>query len=239
MKSNRHLYSSGLGKIAWFIRRFGMKEVFCKPLRTVMAPYILRRIEEEEFKFGDTVLRYVYHKYNCTWINERCVEIPIARHLLGRYEPGEVLEVGNVLAHYFSVSHAVVDKYEKGPGVINRDILDFKPATKYRLIISISTFEHIGYDDSLAEASETKIPRALAACKALLAPGGKLVITVPLGYNGELDRMISNNTLGTKQQWYLRRTGKRRWTSSDWPAVADCRYGTPHPYANAIMIGEF
>jgi len=216
-----------------------MKEVFCKPLRTVMAPYILRGIAEEEFKFGDTVLRYVYHKYNCTWINERCVEIPIARHFLERYEPGEVLEVGNVLAHYFTVSHDVVDKFEKGRGVINRDILEFKPAVSYRLIISISTFEHIGYDDSPAQRSETKIAQAMAACKALLAPGGKLVITVPIGYNADLDRMLLNNMLGAKQQWYMRRTAKRRWTTCDWPAAADCRYGTPHPYANAIMIGEF
>jgi hypothetical protein len=239
VKSEKHLYSGGLGKTAWFIRRFGIKEVFYKPLRTVMAPWILRRIGEEEFRFAGTTLRYTFHQYNCTWINERCVEIPIARHFLERYDPKEVLEVGNVLAHYTATSHEVVDKYEQGKGVINRDILEFKPDTKYRLIISISTFEHIGYDDSPTEGSGTKIPQALAACKDLLAPDGKLVITVPIGYNSELDRMISNKSLGATQQYYMRRTGKRRWTTCDWPAVAACRYGTPHPYANAIMIAEF
>jgi hypothetical protein len=66
-----------------------------------------------------------------------------------------------------------------------------------------------------------------------------LVITVPIGYNSELDQMIVNKKLGATQQWYMRRTGKRYWTSCDWPAAAACRYGSPYPYANAILIAEF
>ena len=239
VKPNRHLYNSGLGKVAWFIRRFGFKELFRKPWRMMLSSRILKSLPDGEFCFDDTTLRYFYHRYNCTWANERCVEIPIACHYLTKCDPNDTLEVGNVLSHYFTVPHQVVDKFERGEGVINCDILDFKPDRRFQLIISISTFEHIGLDDSTSEGSRIKIPQAMAACRALLAPSGKLLITAPIGYNHELDNMITDGTLGPKQQWFLRRVGQLKWTTSDWSSVANCRYGTPYPYANAIMVGEF
>jgi len=53
-----------------------------------------------------------------------------------------ILEVGNVLAHYFNVGHNVRDKYEKYYGVINEDVVMFKPAEPCDLVVSISTLEH-------------------------------------------------------------------------------------------------
>ena len=43
----------------------------------------------------------------------------------------ELLEIGNVLSHYFKWDHDVVDKYEKVEGVINEDVVDFRPSKKY------------------------------------------------------------------------------------------------------------
>ncbi|MCL4178307.1 MAG: hypothetical protein KJ072_11280 [Verrucomicrobia bacterium] len=167
------------------------------------------------------------------------MEVAIARHFLGQFEPKEILEVGNVLSHYFPVSHTVVDKYEPGPGVVNKDILEFRSDRKYRLILSISTFEHIGYDDAVGDGSRKKILQALASCRTLLAGDGKLMITVPIGYNPELDEMISDGSLGAGKQWFLRRISRRTWVPCDWSALAGCRYGQPYPYANGIMAGEF
>jgi len=56
------------------------------------------------------------------------------------------IEVGNVLFHYFDISHEVVDKYEKAPGVTSENILDFRPERRYDLIVYISILEHVGFD---------------------------------------------------------------------------------------------
>jgi hypothetical protein len=82
--------------------------------------------------------------------------------------------VGNVLSHYFSVNHDVVDKYEKAEGVINRDIIDFHPSKEYDLIISISTLEHVGWDEDISDHKilhdPSKILRAIENLRGLLAP---------------------------------------------------------------------
>jgi hypothetical protein len=47
---------------------------------------------------------------------------------VNKYVGRNVLEVGNVLSHYFPVHHDVLDKYEKAKGVINEDVVEFSPA---------------------------------------------------------------------------------------------------------------
>lgn len=93
--------------------------------------------------------------------------------------------MGNVLSNYFSVNHDIVDKYEKSYGVINHDIVDFNPDKKYDLIVSILTLEHVGWDEIPKEP--TKILSAIKNMIALLEPEGKIVVTLPLGYNPEMD----------------------------------------------------
>ena len=108
---------------------------------------LTRSVRAKTFQFDGQEYEYLYHPYNRTWKNERGVEIPIFRELLFKHEGKRVLEVGNVLSHYFPIHHEVVDKYEVAPGVINRDIVEFVPQDKFDLIISISTLEHVGWDE--------------------------------------------------------------------------------------------
>src|SRR3990167_2732239 len=91
---------------------------------------------------------YFCHPYNTTLANERIVEVPIIWREVQRYQPQRVLEIGNVLHHYFPIKHWVVDKYEKAPGVINRDVVEFYPRQRFDLIVAISTLEHVGWDES-------------------------------------------------------------------------------------------
>ncbi|HAL04611.1 MAG TPA: hypothetical protein DCP58_05820, partial [Verrucomicrobiales bacterium] len=109
-----HLYNSRLGKVVWFVRRFGAGELLMKPLRCAFAPFIIPRLARREFTYYDKTLLLFYHGYNMTWANERAVEVPIAREYLGRHTGQRVLEVGNVLSHYGDVDHVVLDKYEQG-----------------------------------------------------------------------------------------------------------------------------
>ncbi|MEK6586221.1 MAG: hypothetical protein AABZ24_07730, partial [Nitrospirota bacterium] len=112
-----------------------------------MKMTLTRSVRAKTFQFDGREYEYLYHPYNRTWKNERGVEIPIFRELLLKYEGKRVLEVGNVLSHYFPIRHEVIDKYEVSSGVINQDIVEFVPQDKYDLIISISTLEHVGWDE--------------------------------------------------------------------------------------------
>ncbi|HEY9175460.1 MAG TPA: hypothetical protein VI136_24510 [Verrucomicrobiae bacterium] len=236
---SKHLYNTTIGKVPWFVKRFGAREIVLKPLRVLFAPLIIPTLPRKTFLFQEQTLVCFYHGYNMTWASERCVEVPIARAYLERYQGRPVLEVGNVLSHYGLVAHDVLDKFEKGPGIINEDIIGFHPAKRYDLILSISTFEHIGFDDEANEPSGRKILRAIASCRQLLGPDGSLVLTVPIGYNPELNLLVRDNLLPTNQQTFLRRVGRLDWEVCRKEEALPCQYRRPFPYANAIMVAEF
>ncbi|MBI2924784.1 MAG: hypothetical protein HYY24_03660 [Verrucomicrobia bacterium] len=232
-------YSSLPAKVGWFVDRFGLAEVFWKPVRVVCAPLVIPCLARRSFAWQGAELEYFYHRYNMTWASERCIEIPIAKSYLNQYRERRVLEVGNVLSHYFPAAHDVLDKFERGPNVINQDIVGFAPGRRYDLILSISTFEHIGFDDDATEPSGKKIQAAIATCRALLEPAGKLVLTVPLGYNPDLDMMIRNGELGTTREFYFHRPQRRHWEPCGKEQALTCRFKTPFPYANALLVAEF
>ena len=234
-----HLYNSGIGKVAWFVRRFGAGELFLKPLRCVFAPLIIPRLAKAEFTFEGKSLPLFYHRYNMTWATERAVEVPVAGEFLRRFAGKSVLEVGNVTPHYLDTGHTILDKFESGPGIINEDIADFAPSERFDLILSVSTFEHIGFDDEADGDSGKKISQAIATCRGLLAVGGQLVLTLPLGYNPALDRMIADGQLGSDRATFLKRTGRLAWQTVDAEAALASEYGRPFPYANAVMIAQF
>lgn len=234
-----HLYNSKLSKVRWFVNRFGWKEVALKPLRNVFAPVIISTLPRRTFRYKGEDLEYVYHRYNMTWASERCVEVPIGRWWVRRFAPEATLEVGNVLSHYGPVQHHILDKFERAPGVINEDILAYRPAAKYRLIFSISTFEHIGFDDEADGSSAEKILKAIEACRRLLTADGKLVITIPINYNPELDESIAREKLPTNERTFLSRVAYTNWVETDQASALKARYKEPFPYANAIMVAEF
>lgn len=200
--------------------------------------YYAKIKSKESFVFQGRTYRYFYHRYNTTWKNERAVEIPIIWHIvIENYRRGKkILEVGNVLSHYFHIGHDVVDKYEKAKGVINEDVVNFSSSKKYDLIVSISTLEHVGWDEKPREPD--KILRAIKHLKDLLSPGGKIIVTLPLGYNPEIDNFLKDGRLRFDKQYYLKRITKdNKWIETSWDNVRDVKYGEPFPYANGLLIG--
>ena len=234
-----HLYSGLAAKVRWFAKRFGVAEMFWKPVRVGFSPLVIPLLPKRTFEFKGATLRCFYHRYNMTWAGERAVEIPIARSYVEARPGAKVLEVGNVLPHYYPAEYDVVDKFERGPRIINEDIVDYAPAARYELILSISTFEHIGFDDETSGSSGEKILAALANCRRLLSERGLLVITVPTGYNPDLDRMIRDGSLGCHAEHFLRRIGRRSWRPCAKSEALACRYRNPYPYANGILVAEF
>ena len=178
---------------------------------------------------------YFYHRYNRSWRNERVVEVPIIKHILDSIPGARVLEVGNVLSHYFPIKHDIVDKYEKAEGVVNEDVADLDRFGRYDLIVSISTLEHVGWDEEPRDPE--KIPRAVETLKRCLAPGGRLVATLPIGYNPELDRMLDRGAIPFSGIGYLKRVSPdNEWKQVSWEEVRDSVYNRPYPAANALAV---
>ena len=230
-----------MGGIPWFIRRFGIAQLFLKPARSVLAPLIIPFLREREVDYRGDALPLYYHRHNVTWANERCMELALARALMAKIPPDRLLEVGNVTPRYFGGRHPVVDRYE--PGSLQVDIVDFEPAERFDLILSISTFEHIAFDEPgptpAPHEVAAKVNAALDRCRSLLAPGGLLAITVPLGYNPALDTMIASDELGCDRTTWFKRFPRRRWRQVSRSEAVRCRYGSPYAFANAILLAEW
>jgi len=184
------------------------------------------------FAFAGRDLKYFYHRYNNTTSNERTIEIPIAEQFL---RPGlNTLEVGNVLNHYRPFPHDVVDKYEVAPGVTNCDIVEYATPQRYDLIVSISTIEHVGWDEATKDPD--KPARAIAAMKRLMAPNATMVITVPGGYNPFLDEFLKSPACDCRKHYRFQRMS---WLN-EWREVDDfspgVRYRHPYPFANTLHV---
>ena len=148
-----------------------------------------------------------------------------------------VLEIGNVASHYGWQGHDVLDKYERSPGVFNEDVVDFSPSRPYDAILSISTLEHVGWDEHPRDPEKTL--RACHAMRGMLAPAGELLLTCPIGQNPHLDQYIAARSLPFDDQRYMRRLdAENRWVECEFEDVRDSRYGTPFRNANALFIGR-
>lgn len=184
---------------------------------------------------------YSYHvaRGNRTWDNERAVEIPLIwSELQRRGHSRGVLEVGNVLGHYFEIGHPVLDKYERYRTVTwNEDIVAFQPPFAPELVLSISTLEHVGHSESPRDPE--KFRQAVDAIVGWLAPGGRLLFTVPLGYNHSVREYLdAPHELCTAVRCLRRATLDNLWEQADFLAVRDARYNDPFPCANAIAFVE-
>jgi hypothetical protein len=176
--------------------------------------YVWLRLRRPRFRLFGTVYPIYVAWYNKTWRNERQVELPPALELVRQSDPNHTLELGNVLSNYQGVEHVVVDKYENQLWTVRQDIVDYRPGLTFRLIISISTLEHIGWDE--AERDSAKFTRSLHHLVELLAPGGLLWATVPLGYSPFADAFLANPENGFDVQFMMRGSGR----PGDWREVA-------------------
>lgn len=182
---------------------------------------------------------YFVSSGNRTWDNERAVEIPVIWSELERRKGSEgVLEVGNVLAHYFEITHPVLDKHERHQNVTwNEDVVEFRPPFVPDLVLSVSTLEHVGHSDTPRDPGRFRA--AIDAIVSWLSPGGRLVFTVPLGYNPAVRSYLdSPNIAGTAVRCLRRATLDNLWVQADYTEVRDFRYDQPFPCANAIAIVE-
>lgn len=199
-------------------------------------PFMFRKIKRRSrtFNFRGNELSYFEHPYNMTWKNERAIEIPIIKSWADKVLPSKTLEIGNVLSHYFRTSHTIVDKYENRKGIVRDDVINLNFKKKFGCIFSISTMEHVGWDETPKDP--TKHIKALDNLKKHLEPNGKMIITIPLGYNPYFDENIISEKLGCTESFYLKRLSSEEWQEVSKKDVIDSEYGRPYRAANGLAV---
>lgn len=238
LKYKKQIIVSFINKLKKYLNSFVRRERIKRLIFKLLLHYYKIFRFYKKFTFKGKKYPYFYQQHNWTMLGERCVEVPIVWQIVKQYQRKKILEVGNVLPHYFPVKYDVIDKYEKWPGVINQDITDFKPTKRYDLIVSISTLEHIGWDEDPRRPE--KVLKAMSNLKRLLAPGGQMIITIPLAFNSYLDQAIEKNLLGFKELYFLKRiSADNTWKEVGWNEVRKVKYRFPYPQANGLAIGYF
>ena len=244
VKSNSRLRTTTgniLSKAKHAYNREGMFYVLRSGLMMFLGYFLIYYYQtfksSEKFKFQGKTYHYFFHPYCTTWRNERTVAVPIIWDIVKEYEEKgkSILEVGNMLSYYFKVSHDIVDKYEIKDGVINEDVVDFKPSKKYDLIVSVLTLPEVGWHESPKDP--TKTIRALKNLRTLLTSGGQIAVVIGLGINPEFDMSLESKTIEFDKQGYLRHLKGYMWQEADWKDVKDVKYDKSIPTANAVMVG--
>ncbi|MDD7922510.1 methyltransferase domain-containing protein [Actinomycetospora chibensis] len=226
-RANKMVREDGAGRTAGFFAGQAWEHA--------TLPLLRRRRAEARFTFDGAELPYEYSLYGQTWRNERTIEIAIARHFLAARDAGRMLEVGNVLSHYGIHGHDVLDRYERAvPGVLNDDVITFDPETRYDTIVSISTLEHVRCDE------EEKDPRgstkALGNLRRLLAPGGRMLVTVPVDWHAGLDADLASGRFALDRGTFYRRTTRFDWVVAEPEEALAMRYGSPYEAANGLFV---
>ena len=207
---------------------------FAKYLYSVAL--LLRRLfrKPASFIFENQEYTYFEHPYNGTWMNERAVEIPLIWEFSSKYSFDRILEIGNVLSHYFKINHLVIDKYEKKKGIVSKDILDVELNRKFDCIVSISTLEHIGWDE-IPQAPGKHI-LAVKKLRSLLSDDGILIATIPLGYNPSFDADIFDRRLEFDRVVFYKRIKTDVWTLASQEEVVGSNYGRSYRTTNGLAI---
>ncbi len=213
------------------------------------------------FIFNGTKLNYFYHSYHNHRLGERSVEIPIIRQYLEKTGIRSFLEIGNATNHYYTYfqdlidTKIVVDKYEKGWGVINKDIKDYFIDNKYDLILSISTFEHMDSDcgknpdyvKGKSKFGTFAADNIFHVCKNLLNDGGIFILTAPLSPHYEWNQTVfetgvfNKDLLNVKsiKKYYMKKINEIEWQQIDENDAIKAKYNYPFPGINILSIVEF
>lgn len=240
----REMHDSRIAKSLRVIQREGFPTFllrfafYCqRVLLRLTGPAVIALLPEAHFSYQGKKLPYFRHTKGLAYTNERTVEVPVVMDYLKQKPGSKILEVGAVLHHYYPhLRKDVLDKFEPGPGIINEDIITFKPQQKYDLVLSISTLEHVGFDDDIRDSKG--ILKALNNIrKNCIRKGGEAIITLPIGYNKDVDKYLFSGKLEFQEEHYYRRTSwLNKWRELSKEEAKGIAYGGFH--AEGIVIGR-
>lgn len=110
---------------------------------------------------------------------------------------GNVVEIGDVIWHYYPIRHTVIDLYEKRDGVQNIDFLNFDPIDSN--ILTISTLEHIGHPEYGRPIIENGFQNSI---NKIVQRSRLYFITLPIGFRNDVNNFIRDSKL-QKVYFYL------------------------------------
>jgi hypothetical protein len=185
------------------------------------------------FTYRGQTLGYFDHPYNTTALNERSIEVPIARAFISANQRRKGIEVGNVLGHYGPTSWRVVDRWERADGVENLDLFDIDGS--YGWVLAVSTVEHVGTWPGEPPDPKRAVD-AVSHLRSLLNRTGRLLVTVPFGQNEPLDEAVLADGLGAAASTTM------LWSPDGWTEKDGAHWGPPrfpHIWPSALWIGEW
>ncbi len=197
------------------------------------------------FEFAGVPYVYADRAYNTTRVNERAVELPVAaawiRDAAAR-GAGPAVEYGRVLDHYDlrRPGWDCIDLTEEGRGVINADLRVWSPERPLGAAVAVSTIEHVGWDWT-GEYDEQQAVDTLVRLVGHLAPGGSMLVTIPVGCHPGLDRLIFDpvSPLGVTGATLVREGPEDAPTWRQTPTVEHRPYIGGGRGAGAVFIGQF
>ena len=119
----------------------------------------------------------------------------------------------------------------------------------FALALCVSTLEHVGLNNTryapLAEAEPGDV-EALAELARVLVPGGRLLVTVPIGQRenhgwfhqydqAEWAQLVHQGEFETEEEAVFRLSPRGWVRERDHATVADLRYGSAGPGAQAVL----
>ncbi len=187
--------------------------------------------DDHWFEHEGERLPMYYHMYNLTHLNERCVELAVARRFLTGRDVAAGIEVGNVMGHYWRAEHQIVDLneppawYQTTHNYHNMDLFDLRGNSYMQdWLVSLSTIEH-----SANPAEAIGVLRGLA-------PEG--LITFPTGVDPVLDNWVEEGMPFEQSKQHAtactivrEQNDHGGWVQTPLPQVRP--YG---PWANAVVI---
>ena len=182
------------------------------------------------FAWWGQSLELVDEPYNSTILNERAVEVAVARHWLTKVH-GAGLEVGHVMSHYgLTRRRLIVDLHDPDPRCRNIDVLDIEGSFDW--ILAISTIEHVHWDTTPRDPDASL--RAIHHLQSCLTDKGRMLVTVPTGWQPHLDAALAE--AGAVRACTIARDGLG-WQQS--PDITIEPYGATTAWAESVWIGEY
>jgi len=195
----------------------------------------------QAIKIGDRVIKYPDKRFhNLPLDTERTIEIPLIWDEVIKYSPSEVLEIGNVLGQYIKRSHDVIDLQEQGTGIITGDIRTYQSEKKYKLIVSITTLEHVGDGRDGHDVDELGIINAINNMLGLLTDSGRIIFTVPVGHNPYMDNLFKEQKIVCDNIYaYKRIDALNNWLRLPYEDIKNSELYVPYwGTANASLLCE-
>jgi SAM-dependent methyltransferase len=185
--------------------------------------------------------------------------------VLARLRPGRALEVGYAFAEPPYLAALLRAGFDDLTGVdlaeaevpgmttVQADVRDLPfERGAFDLVLCVSTLEHVGADNTgyglEAEADEAAPLAALRELRRVLAPSGRLLVTVPCGEPGDYGwfrqedvrgwtRLFAHAGLFVEEQEVYELTDEG-WRSSPELDTTGLRYGDRGPAASAVLCAE-